>query len=67
LLACFNQLQGLDLHMIPQHRLFWIRMQIDPLVDALRHRMAAMVIPSYETGHKRQKALMLTNRTPILS
>lgn len=62
LLACFNQLQGLDLHMIPQHRLFWIRMQIDLLVDALRHRMAVVANPSYKTGRKRQKLPSLTAR-----
>lgn len=69
LLACFNQLQGLDLHMIPQHRLFWIRMQIDLLVDALRHRMAVVAIPSYKTGLKRQNQtthqLAVTTRIEI--
>jgi hypothetical protein len=37
----------------------------------VRHRrvneVLVVVSPSYKTGHKRQKALVLTNRTPILT
>jgi hypothetical protein len=42
-------------------------MQVHLLVHPLRHRMVVVVISSYKTGQKRQKALVLTNRTPILS
>ena len=32
----------------------------------LTHRVVVETNPSYKTGHKRQKAFVLTNRTPIL-
>ena len=58
LLACFNQLQGLDLHMITQHQLFWIRMQIDLLVDALRHRMAPQMMLEQRQGDDQWQQLL---------
>jgi hypothetical protein len=32
LIACFNQLQGLNLHVVAQHQPFWVRMQVHLLV-----------------------------------
>jgi hypothetical protein len=54
LLACVNQLQVLDLHVIPQHQLLGIRMQIHLLVHPLGNRIAVQVmlepVRSYVSG-----------------
>jgi hypothetical protein len=54
LLARLSQPRGLDLHVIPQHRLLGIRMQIHLLVHPLGHRVADQVmlepVRSYVSG-----------------
>jgi hypothetical protein len=42
---------SLDLHVIPQHQLLRIRMQVHLLVHPLRHRVAAQVVLEQRQWH----------------
>jgi hypothetical protein len=64
LLARLSQPRGLDLHVIPQHRLLGIWMKVHLLVHPLWHRMPLVANPSYGTGLKRQDLINLTTRMP---
>ena len=59
------QTQSLDLDVIPQLQLPGLRFQTHLLVPSLRHRIAVVAIPSYKTGHKRQKLPGPTTRILI--
>jgi hypothetical protein len=47
----FRAPQRLDLHVIPQHELLGIRMQVDLLVHPLGHRIAVQVVLEQRQGH----------------
>ncbi len=44
MLARFSQPRGLDLHVIAQHQLLGVGMQIDLLVHPVGHRIAVQVV-----------------------
>ena len=53
----FSRPQGLALHVIPQHQLpvMWVQVQL--LVHPVRPRVVSVANPSYETGLERQNQL----------
>ena len=46
--------ESLELHVVPQHQLLGVRVQIHLLVHPVRYRIAVVAIPAYKTGLKRQ-------------
>jgi hypothetical protein len=79
LLARLSQPRGLDLHVIAQHQLLGIRMQVHLLVHPVGHRVAAQVMLQQRQGHDQwhqplpvvldeaQKLLLIFAREVILA
>jgi hypothetical protein len=47
--------QSLDLHVVPQHQILGIRMQLHLLVHPLRHRIAVQMMLDQRQRHDQQQ------------
>ena len=59
----FRAPQRLDLHMVAQHELVGVRMEVNLLVD----RKAVVANPTYRTGLKRQDPFTVRYQLPAAS